>query len=155
MLSYRVGRSLCRHSLTVNALHSCRRTLRGNARCQHFSLAIISCVCHAFILTGCWFLLYGYITMHGKQNIKNNWTLPNIRANSREFARTHLCANTRQCCRQFCLHENVVCRQILRNQKQWVRAQKKIEFYKRTRRLKKNDQQSRNVMFGTKSMTVW
>ena len=42
MLSYRVGRSLCRHSLTVNALHSCRRTLRGNARCPPFSLAIIS-----------------------------------------------------------------------------------------------------------------
>ena len=42
MLSYRVGRGLCRHSLTVNALYSCRRTLRGNARCPHFSLAIIS-----------------------------------------------------------------------------------------------------------------
>ena len=42
MLSYRVGRSLCRQSLTVNALYSCRRTLRGNARCPHFSLAIIS-----------------------------------------------------------------------------------------------------------------
>ena len=42
MLSYRVGRSLCHHSLTVNALHSCRCTLRGNARCPHFSLAIIS-----------------------------------------------------------------------------------------------------------------
>ena len=42
MLSYRVGPRLCRHSLTVNALHSCRRTLRGNARCPHFSLAIIS-----------------------------------------------------------------------------------------------------------------
>ena len=42
MLSYHVGRSLCRHSLTVNALHSCRRTLRGNASCPHFSLAIIS-----------------------------------------------------------------------------------------------------------------
>jgi len=26
----------------VNALHSCRRTLRGNARCPHFSLVIIS-----------------------------------------------------------------------------------------------------------------
>jgi len=26
----------------VNALHSCRRTIRGNARCPHFSLAIIS-----------------------------------------------------------------------------------------------------------------
>ena len=42
MLSYHVGRSLCRHSPTVNALHSCRRTLRGNAWCPHFSLAIIS-----------------------------------------------------------------------------------------------------------------
>ena len=42
MLSYRVGQSLCRHSLTFIALHSCRRTLRGNARCPHFSLAIIS-----------------------------------------------------------------------------------------------------------------
>ena len=29
-------------SLTVNALHSCRHTLRGNARCPHLSLAIIS-----------------------------------------------------------------------------------------------------------------
>ena len=26
----------------VNALHSCRRKVRGNARCPHFSLAIIS-----------------------------------------------------------------------------------------------------------------
>ena len=42
MLSYRVGRSLCRHSLTFSAVHSCRRTLRGNARCPHFSLSIIS-----------------------------------------------------------------------------------------------------------------
>ena len=42
MLSYRIGRSLCGRSLTVNALYSCRRTLRGNARCPHFSLAIIS-----------------------------------------------------------------------------------------------------------------
>ena len=60
--------------------------------------------------------------------------------------------NTRQRYRQFCVHEMFVCRQMSINQKQRVRAQKKIELYKRTGRLKKNDQQNRNVLFGTKSV---
>jgi len=48
VLSYRVGRSLCSHrdayciALSRSMHNSWRRTVRGNARCQHFSVAIIS-----------------------------------------------------------------------------------------------------------------
>ena len=66
MLSYRVGRSLCRHSLTFNAVHSCRRTLRGNARCPHFSLAIIS------VTVQLWIQVFWVISV--QFNIRN--TLP-------------------------------------------------------------------------------
>ena len=49
VLSYRVGRSLCIHrdAYCIALSRSMRwqlktRTVRGNARCQHFSLAVIS-----------------------------------------------------------------------------------------------------------------
>jgi hypothetical protein len=31
------------------------------------------CICRAFMLTGCWFLLYRYITMCGQQNVTNSY----------------------------------------------------------------------------------
>jgi len=37
-----VQRCLLHCSVKVNARHSCRRRVRGNSRCPHFSLAIIS-----------------------------------------------------------------------------------------------------------------
>ena len=54
----------------------------------YYSVYTAVYICHAFMLTGCWqgrlcqvnnafcwFLLYGYITIHGKQNIKLVWDI--------------------------------------------------------------------------------
>jgi len=58
-----------RHKDQLWFLHVCHHISTG----LYCSIYTAICVCPAFVFTGCWFLLYGYISMHGQQNIKNGY----------------------------------------------------------------------------------
>jgi len=54
-----------RHKDQLWFLHVCHHISTG----FYCSIYTAICVCPAFGFTGCWFLLYGYISMQGQQNI--------------------------------------------------------------------------------------